>query len=55
MSEIIFIFRGHEVPIQCSPGEKMKFIMERLCMKLNIAKNRYIWITQWKIFKRRNK
>ena len=39
MSEIIFIFRGHEVPIQCSPGEKMKFIMERLCMKLNIAKN----------------
>ena len=27
------------MPIQCSPGEKMKFIMERLCMKLNLAKD----------------
>ena len=39
MTEIIFIYNGYEVSIQCSPGEKMRNIMERLCIKLNVAKN----------------
>ena len=39
MSEIIFMYKGYEVPIQCSQGEKMKNILERLYTKLNITKN----------------
>ena len=38
-SEIIFIYKGYEVPIQCNPGEKMKNIMERLYTKINVTKN----------------
>ena len=38
MSEIIFIYKGIEIPIQCKPGEKIKNIIERLCIKLNITK-----------------
>ena len=39
MSEIIFIYKGREIPIQCTKGEKMKDIMERLSNKINISKN----------------
>ena len=39
MSEITFIYKGNEIPIQCSKGEKMKDIMERLSNKINISKN----------------
>ena len=39
MSEIIFIYKGNEIPIQCNQGEKMKNIMEKLCIKLNVTKN----------------
>ena len=39
MSEIIFMYKGYEVPIQCSQGEKMKNILERLYTKLNVTKN----------------
>ena len=38
MSEIIFIYKGYEVPIQCSSGEKMKTILERLYVKINVTK-----------------
>ena len=38
-SEIIFIYKGYEVPIPCIPGEKMKNIMERLYTKINVTKN----------------
>jgi len=37
--EIIFIYKGYEVPIQCTPGEKMKNIIERLYTKINVTKN----------------
>ena len=36
MSEITFIYKGNEIPIQCSKGEKMKDIIERLSNKINI-------------------
>jgi hypothetical protein len=39
MPEIIFIYKGNKVPIQCRKGEKMKYIIERLCIKLKINKN----------------
>ena len=39
MSEIIFIYKGYEVPIQCSPGENLKSIMDRLSTKINVKKN----------------
>ena len=39
MSEIIFIYKGYEVPIQCSQGEKMKNVMEKLYQKLNVNKD----------------
>ena len=39
MSEIIFNYQGHEIPIQCSEGEKIKIIMERLHLKLKTEKN----------------
>ena len=38
-SEIIFIYEGNEVPIPCTPGEKMKNIMKRLYTKINVTKN----------------
>jgi len=38
MSEIIFIYKGREIPIQCTKGEKMKDIMERLSNKINKSK-----------------
>ena len=38
MSEIIFIFKGKEVPIQCSKREKLKKIIQRLIVKLNVSK-----------------
>ena len=39
MSEIIFFYKGYEVPIQCSQGEKMKNVMEKLYQKLNVNKD----------------
>ena len=39
MSEITFIYKGNEIPIQCSKGEKMKDIIERLSNKINISKD----------------
>ena len=39
MSEITFIYKGNEIPIPCTKGEKMKDIMERLSNKINISKN----------------
>ena len=38
MSEIIFIYRGYEVPIQCIRGEIMKTILDKLYTKLNVKK-----------------
>ena len=38
MSEIIFIYKGYEISIACSQGEKLKDIMERLSNKINIPK-----------------
>ena len=38
MSEIIFIYKENEIPIQYSKGEKMKDIIERLSNKINISK-----------------
>ena len=38
MSEIIFIYKNEEIPIQCSKGEKMKSILEKLCNKINVQK-----------------
>ena len=38
MSEIIFIYKNAEIPIQCSKGEKMKNILEKLCNKINKTK-----------------
>ena len=37
-SEIIFIYKGYEVPIQCIQGEKMKNIMKILCTKIKVTK-----------------
>ena len=39
MSEIIFVCKGDEMPVQCNQGEKMKNIMEKLCIKLKVTKN----------------
>ena len=39
MSEIIFIYKGYEIPIACSKSEKLKDIMERLSNKINVPKN----------------
>ena len=39
MSEIIFIYKGYEIPKQCSKGEKMKTILEKLYIKINVSKN----------------
>ena len=39
MSEIIFIYRGYEVPIQCMKGEIMKTILDKLYIKLNVKKD----------------
>ena len=39
MAEIIFIYRGYEIPIQCTKGEPMKTILEKLYIKLNVTKN----------------
>ena len=49
MSEIIFIYQGLEIPIQCSEGEKMKSIMERLYVKLKAKKNSLYALYQGKI------
>ena len=49
MSEIIFIYQGLEIPIQCSGGEKMKSIMERLYVKLKAKKNSLYALYQGKI------
>ena len=38
MSEITFIYKGSEIPISYSKGEKMKNIIERLSNKINIPK-----------------
>ena len=38
MSEIIFIFKGIDILIQCSKGEKLKNIIQRLIVKLNTSK-----------------
>ena len=43
MSEITFIYKGNEILIPCTNGEKMKELMERLSNKINISKND-IWI-----------
>ena len=39
MSEITFIYKGNKISIQCSKGEKMKDIIERLSNKINISKD----------------
>ena len=39
MSEIIFIYKGYEIPIQCSQEEKMKNVMEKLYQKINVNKD----------------
>ena len=39
MSEITFIYKGNEILIPCTNGEKMKELMERLSNKINISKN----------------
>ena len=39
MSEITFIYKGNEIIIPCTNGEKMKELMERLSNKINISKN----------------
>ena len=38
MSEIIFIYKGYEIPIKCTKDEKLKTIIERLSNKINIPK-----------------
>ena len=38
MSEIIFIYKGYEIPIAYSKGEKLKDIMERLSIKINVPR-----------------
>ena len=38
MSEIIFIYKGYEIPIKCTNGEKLKTIIEILSNKINIPK-----------------
>ena len=38
MAEINFIYKGNEIPISFTKGEKMKDIMERLSNKINILK-----------------
>jgi len=49
MSEIIFIYNGSEIPIQCSNGEKLKDIMERLSNKINISKENIYGLYNGKI------
>ena len=49
-SEIIFIYEGNEVPIPCTPGEKMKNIMERLYTKINVTKNDIYALHNGKLF-----
>ena len=49
MSEITFIHKGNEIPIQCSKGEKMKDIMERLSNKINISKENIYGLYNGKI------
>ena len=38
MSEIIFIYKGYEIPIKCTKDEKLKTILERLSNKINVPK-----------------
>jgi len=49
MSEIIFIYNGNEIPIQCSNGEKLKDIMEKLSNKINISKENIYGLYNGKI------
>ena len=49
MSEITFIYKGNEIPIQCSKGEKLKDIMERLSNKINISKENIYGLYNGKI------
>ena len=49
MSEITFIYNGNEIPIQCSKGEKLKDIMERLSNKINISKENIYGLYNGKI------
>ena len=39
MSQITFIYKGSEIPIQCQREEKMKDILEKLSNKINVPKN----------------
>ena len=49
MSEIIFIYKGYEICIQCLIGEKMKNILERLCNKLKVNKKEIYLLHNGKI------
>ena len=49
MSEITFIYNDNEIPMQCTKGEKLKDIMERLSDKINISKENIYGLYNGKI------
>ena len=49
MSEIISIQKENEIPIQCSSGEKIKNIMDKLSNKLNIKRDEIFALHNGKI------
>ena len=49
MSEITFIYNDNEIPMQCTKGEKLKDIMERLSNKINVSKENIYGLYNGKI------
>ena len=44
MSIITFLFKGGEVPIQCTPKEKLVTIIQRFCQKAEVNRNNVIFL-----------
>ena len=49
MSEITFIYNDNEIPMQCTKGEKLKDIMERLSNKIDVSKENIYGLYNGKI------
>ena len=44
MSQITFLFRGEEVPIQCTQKEKLVTVIQRFCEKAQVNRNNVIFL-----------
>ena len=49
MSEIIFLYNGQEIAIQCNNNEKFNSIIDKFCQKSKLSKNNIYFLFGGKI------